>query len=370
MHIFSRPLFTFLFLISSCFAALNVRAEDDVKVGAILHLTGDLAMPSAAFREGIELAVDKINAGNLAGKKITVLFEDGKNNPNASFTAAKKLLELEKVPVSIISSHLDAVSSAQLFEKRKTPVLVLWDSNPIIDALGDYIFAIGPWTPSAGEASANYATKILHGQRAAIFYNRDPWSETVTDSFRKKFTEQGGEIAAEFPLNPDEVDFRSVITKVKSLQVDFIYTPLVFNLLPFYSQLKELALNKPIVTSDIIADEHIQQAPQVFEGIYQTNLPEPTSPQFVQMKEQYQKKFGKPVSMGWFVGIGYDAMNIIAQAIRTAGADSHAIQQELYKIKDFPGATTSITINEKGTCPQYEVMYQIQKGKFVQLALN
>ncbi|MEX0595935.1 MAG: ABC transporter substrate-binding protein, partial [Candidatus Paceibacterota bacterium] len=324
-----------------------------IKIGATLHLTGDLAMPSAAFREGAELAVDQINQTGINGKKIKLIVEDGHNNARISNTAARKLVSTDRVTAAIISSYFDVMTSGPIFEENSIPVIALWDSSPEIENVGQYVFGIGPWTPSSGQLSANFAITNLQAKTAVIICNHDSWSEYVANAFEVEFKKQGGQILKRDSLSQDETDFKSLITKIRHLNPDVIYSPIVFNIPPFYKRLNELAVKAQIMTSDIITQENLLQNPEAFEGIYQTNLKDPENKIFKKIQGTYQAKFKKDLTLGWFVAIGYDGVMLLAEAIKVAGLDSKKITAAMYDIKNFPGASSEISINKKGSSPQY-----------------
>jgi len=358
-------IFPFLFLIISSAAAEPI----DLKLGAIIHLTGDIAAPSESFREGIETAISEINASQTK-VSIKLTLEDGQNSPKMSFLAAQKLATVDRVDAVILESVVDVMSSGKLFERNKIPSICIWDSNPEIEDAGQYIFAIGPWTPSAGEVSAKFAWQKLGAKRAIVFSNVETWSESVRVYFEKEFTRLGGQIAQSIFINPQDTEFRAEISRAISLKPDVIYAPLVFNVPAFQSQLKALGNKAPIISSDIITDEYIREAPEAFEGIYQSVVPDPQSDKYLEFEAKYIKQFKKHPDHPWFAAVGYDAVKLFYQALIADSNETNyreKIKNDLYRIKDFKGASAVITINEKGSSPQNEVMFKIVGGKLVPL---
>ncbi len=365
-----RPLFEIVLLHALVVLVLTVKTDnsfaDEVKIGAILHLTGDTAMQSAAFLEGIQIAVEQANKTRTStAPVIKLVIEDGHNKANMSHGAASKLLHKDNVSAAIISSNLDAMAAGPLFEKAKVPAIVLWDSSPEIDDLGDYIFSIGPWIPSSGEAAADFASSKIKAKTALILKSQDPFSDLAEVSFRTRFEKLGGKVQQTFSINPDSKDFRSLLVKMSSLQPDVVYSPVVYNLIPLYSQIKQLNFNAPIISCNIISDEHLRQAPQAFEGIYHTMIRDPDSKTYEKLHGLYLQKFKKPITLKWFVAVGYDAANMLIHSLSINKASPSEIKKELYQISDFKGATGTITINARGSAPQLESLYQIRKGKFV-----
>ena len=140
-------------------------------------------MQSQAFLEGIELAAElKNQAGGINGRKIQVISEDAHNMANKSNSAARKLISADQVAATIISSNLDAMASGPIFEKAQVPALVLWDASPEIDSLGHYIFSIGPWIPSSGQAATRFANKKLKAKTAVILWPKSINKNTIKRS--------------------------------------------------------------------------------------------------------------------------------------------------------------------------------------------
>ena len=103
-------------------------------------------------------------------------------------------------------------------------------------------------------------------------------------------------------------------------------------------------------------------------GLFQTNLKDPDSKRFAKLKVAYEKQFNKPLSLGWFVAVGYDSVRIIAEAIRSGGSNSVEVKDQLYKIRGFEGASSEISFTAAGSSSQYVRVFQVEGGKFRLLA--
>ena len=100
-----------------------------VKVGYILPVTGPLAFEAALALNGIQLAVDEINAGggvkSLGGAKLVLLPGDTQNKVDLGKSEAQRLIEQGAVALIGPFSSLVAFSVRQDTEKAKTPFLLL-----------------------------------------------------------------------------------------------------------------------------------------------------------------------------------------------------------------------------------------------------
>ena len=355
-----------ILVLALCALIERVTAEETINIGALLALTGPYPLQGNAFREGIELAVDDLNtAGGINGKKIQIFLEDTANDPKNALTAAKKLVEQDRVVAAIMSSYPEYHTGGMELQRNKVPVIAIWDSSPEIDQMGDYIFGIGPWAPSSGEVSAQFAKRELKAKTAVVVTSIDPWAELVSNYFEKQFVADGGKILKRYALNPATSDFKPVLLSIKQKVPDVIYAPIIDNIPVFHKQKRELQISTPILSSDVISDEHIRAAPEAFEGAYQSRNKEPSMTDNQQLFDRYQKKFAKQVTMPWFVTVAYDAIMLHAQAMKAGALTGEAIKQYLYTIKGYHGATQEFSFTKEGSAPQMAVIFKISSGKLL-----
>jgi branched-chain amino acid transport system substrate-binding protein len=282
-----------------------------------------------------------------------------------ALTAARKLIDRDHVVAAITSSYPELGTGAAEFQKKHIPVVHLWDSSPDIEAMGAALFGIGPWAPSSGEESARFAIDTLGAKRAVTFSINDPWSELVTTYFKEAFQKRGGVVEQSFSFNPQDSDFRAAFSRTRALAPDVVYSPISDNIVPFYTQLRQANLRCPVISSDVIAKEHTQRAPRAFEGIYQSQIKDPSGPEMERLAAAYQRKFGRVPGLPWYVAIGYDGVSLILYCVGKVGSSSPELTGCLAGIKDLPGVTQTFSFNAGGSSPQFERIFQIRKGAFL-----
>jgi branched-chain amino acid transport system substrate-binding protein len=328
-------------------------------------------MQGNAFREGIELAIEEVNAkGGINGRKLELQAEDTGNLPANALTASRRLLQAQGLIAAITTSYPELATGAVELQRSRIPVVHLWDASPDIEAMGQYIFGIGPWTPSAGEVSARFAVGNLGAKTVVTFHINDPWSHLVTEYFERQFTALGGTVLKSYAFNPQDIDFRTSFAKVRALKPDVIYSPIGDNIVPFYTQLRLQIADIPVISSDVIADEHIQQAPAVFEGIYQSQMKDPMGAGLELLAEAYWKKFKRPMTLPWFVATAYDGVQLIARCAQRAGPIPSSIRECIEQTKNLPGVSQTLSFNAGGSSPQTESVFQLRNGKFVYQSLS
>lgn len=74
----------------------------EIKIGAILPLTGDAAQWGVEAKRAIELSADEINSkGDIQGKRVYVIFEDSQLSPKVGTNTIHKLISQDGVKVII-----------------------------------------------------------------------------------------------------------------------------------------------------------------------------------------------------------------------------------------------------------------------------
>ncbi len=139
------------------------KEEKEIKIGAILPLTGDAAQYGQSAKKGMELAVNEINErGGIDNKKIKLIIEDRQGQVKDGVAAFRKLITVEKVPI-IIGELLSSITLAiaPLANENKVVILSPASTAPKITEAGDYIFRNVASDIVEGQIMAEYAFKKL-----------------------------------------------------------------------------------------------------------------------------------------------------------------------------------------------------------------
>lgn len=117
------------------------RAQEPVKVGAVLPFSGGLELFGNQAKLGLDLAAKEINdAGGILGRPVEVVYADNKTDPKTSVEAARRLIQRDAVLAlvgPITSNARDAMATTVM--RMKTPLL--YATNYEGGACGRYIFA-------------------------------------------------------------------------------------------------------------------------------------------------------------------------------------------------------------------------------------
>mgnify|MGYP001322878251 CR=1 FL=1 len=364
-----------LIIISILIASLMVfsfgcvkKEEKEIKIGAILPLTGDAAEWGSNTKNGIDLAVEKINnSGGINGRKIKILYEDTQGTPQNGAAAIQKLINIEKVQ-AVIDDSMSSVTLAMapIAEKNKVVLLSTGATAPKISEAGDYIFRIWNSDDLEGKVSANFIYNELKFKNAAIFYINNDYGKGLESVFKKEFESLGGKILISENFGQSDTDFKTQVTKIKNIKAEAIYLvgyPKEISLI--LKQASELKINSKIIGTVTFEDPNIiKLAGKAAESVIYPYPVQPNKSDKVvsEFLTQYKEKYGK--DPGITCDVGYDAVNMLAQAIISNGMKGEDIQKGLMMTKDFHGASGVMTFDKNGDVNKPIEMKTIKNGKF------
>jgi len=333
------------------FGCAKKEKEKEIKIGVILPLTGDLAEPGTKAFNGIKLAIDAYN-DTKPEIPISLIVEDSKANPTEGVNAINKLININKVKIVLgdLTSGV-TLAIAPIAEKHKVVVLAPGASNPKVRNAGDYIFRNWASDNFDGEVMAKYLANKLGKRKAAVIYVNNEYGTELADAFEEIFIKNGGSIVLKEKYDQGATDFRSVLAKMRAANFDCVYLPgqprengLLIR------QLKEMAINTTATANlSVESPDFYAIAGEGGRGIIFSTpaFDSDTNKKDIKMfVERYESKFKmKPDAVA---GHGYDAANIMIQAIKMAGYDVNEVKDELYKINNFPGVTGITTFDSYG----------------------
>jgi len=344
--------------------------EKEIKIGAILPLTGDVAVWGNNTKEGIDLAVEKINnSGGINESKVEIIYEDSKALPSEGVSAIRKLITVDKVS-SIIDNSVSSITLAMapIAENNNVVILATGATAPEISEAGEYIFRIWNSDAEEGTVMADYAYDKLGLRNVAILYVNNDYGKGLNDVFNKEFLERGGKILTSQMFEQSEKDFRTQLTKIKENNPDAVYLVGYPREVPqCLKQMKELRLNVKVLSTVAFEDPHILEiakdaAEEVIYPYPITPIEEDTALQV--FLTGYLNKYNK--EPGITCDVGYDAVNMIALAIELSGSSKgEDIQKWLMMIKNYHGASGVIEFDKNGDVHKPIGIKTVKDGQFV-----
>lgn len=312
-------------------------AQESIKVGIILPVTGDKAKFGEIEKKSFELALEEINAGGgINGKKLEFVFEDDTGRPDVARSAAEKLITKDKVVMlggGYGSSETFAI--AGVAQQNQMPFLVNTGSDDKITTQGwNFIFRLNPPVSEYPQALESFLTEVVKPQTAAILYENTNFGSAGSKEFQQTCERLGIKVVMSEGYEHGGVDFKPLLIKVKQYKPDLVYMiSYIMDASLLMRQSMELRLNPKLFVggaAGFTLPEFLKNAGKASNLVYSATLWYQTLP-FPGAKEYYDKfvkKFGMETE--YHGAEAYAAAYVIADALkRTKSLQAEDIRQAL-----------------------------------------
>jgi branched-chain amino acid transport system substrate-binding protein len=354
-----------LLIVSMVFAGGKKEDENTIKIGGIAPLSGAVAVYGVECTNGVNLAVEEINAaGGINGKKIVYIAEDDEGDPAKSVNAYKKLTTQDGIRMIIgsLTSGCTIALTASAQAQGVIQIAPAATAEAVTDA-GNYIFRTCFIDPFQGSIGGKFAAVNLGKKNAAILYDiGNDYSVGLQENFVKEFTKNGGSIVAMESYSTGDKDFNAQLTKIKAANPDVVYLPDYYGTVALIAkQLRNQGINTPIIGADGWDGLTDNAGDEVLNGFYSNHYAADSSdPAVKAFVKNFKAKYNKEPNA--FAALGYDSMYLLKDAILKAGTtDVKAVREALEKI-DADYVTGHIKFDAKHNPVKSAVMIELVKN--------
>ncbi len=354
-------------------------AQSTVKIGWLSSLTGPLSSAAIAENQGVQFAVDEINAaGGIGGKKIELITRDTASDPTKAVNFAQQLAFSDKVNVIIgpVNSG-ESLATVGIIAKAGIPNLIIGTVDELTDAKKyprafRLINTNRQWIAAANA----YVLDKLKKSKIAVIGDTSGYGTSSAKTAIELLEKAGVKPVYSVLIDPNKTDLTDEFTKAKAAGADVIMpwsaaTGLIARIL---NTRGDMNWNVPIVGHAAIMAAPIRKLlnkPQYWDNAYATGyvsttysadgkLPERT--QVLIDKMRAKLGVGEIDFMFWWVALGYDTVKVIEHAINKAGStDPAALQKALEDTQEFKGvyATYSWSAQHRNGFPDHNIVMSI-----------
>ena len=306
------------------------RAQDTVKIGVILPMTGPSASTGRQIDAAIKLWMAQSGA-KAGGKKVEVIVKDDAGVADTTRRLAQELVVNDKV-VALAGFGLTplALASAPIATQSKTPMVVMAAATSSITEASPYIVRTSFTLPQAATGIAEWAAKNKIRKVVSLVTDYGPGND-AEKFFAHQFQLNGGVVAEKLRTPLRSPDFAPVLQKVRDAAPDalFVFLPSGQGA-QFMKQFGERGLDKAgiklIATGDVTDDDQLSDMGDVALGVvnahhYSAAHNSAANKKYVADFQAMHKFRPNFMSVG-----GYDGMRVIFKALdATKGAGGEAL---------------------------------------------
>ncbi|MDO9110847.1 MAG: ABC transporter substrate-binding protein [Desulfatirhabdiaceae bacterium] len=373
-------------LLIAVFVAVGTAWADPIKIGAFFDLTGPSSAIGTPTKLVAEMVVKKINdEGGINGVPLQLVIADDEGDPTKAALIVKKFTESDKVVAIIGPTRTDTGMAAKpTIEQMKVPTFMTVGGDPVI-AGGKF----GPfhWTFKSPQRTTIAVKKVYAYlkqkgmQKIAIITAADGFGKDGKGALETLAAEYGIKIVAAESFQATDSDMTAQLINIKTASPDAIVCWTIGKAGSIVAKnVKQLGIQVPLFQCHGLPDpKYIELAGKASEGnimpstkLMVASQLQDTDPQKKVIQEfirlytdvfHYDKQF--PINT--HSGYAWDAIYIVANAMKKAGTDNEKLRDAIEKTTGYVGVSGTYNItaeDHNGLGLDSMVLVQISEGQW------
>ncbi len=333
-------------------------AQEPIKIGAFLSVTGGAAFLGDPENKTLELYVEKLNAsGGVLGRKLQLISYDSAGDAEKARTFAKRLIEQDKVDVIVGGSTTgETMAVVPLVEAAQIPFISLAGAVVIIEPAKKWVFK----TPHTDRMACEKVFVDMQSRKLskiALISGAGGFDKSMRAECLKVAAKYKIEVIADETYGAGDTDMTAQLTKIKNtagvqavLNPGFGQGPAIVT-----KNYRQIGISYPLYQSHGVASkEFIKLAGAAAEGVrlpaaallIADALPasDPQRAVVVSYKNEYESRFKSEVST--FGGHAYDGLMLAVEAMKKAGGtDKAKVRDALDGIRGYMGTAGLVNMS-------------------------
>lgn len=333
--------------------------EGEVKIGAVLPLSGVMSELGNALLHAANLAVEQVNAvGGIGGKKVTLVVQDGKCDKAEAASVGEALAADAGIRALIgggCSSETLGLASVTL-EKNIVAVSPSSGAPSVTTDAGANIFRLYPSDTLVAKAAARYALNEFQAKKVSILFEETDEARDAQKAFRDAFAEFGGKVVLEEGYESDRVDFQAYAKKVKETRQDvlFLASRSVTSTIALLDALKKEGVTTRIIHGGLVLRARLtKEQAESLEGVigFEPAFDE-TSDAVKTFAESYRTRFSEEVQYPLQQANAYSIVYLFKQLMEEKGMEADQLRRALDALREWKGgALTDVNLDQNGDIP-------------------
>ena len=373
-------------LVLCCVSSASFAGEP-IKIGAFFALSGPAANIGTPTKLVAQMAVDKINKeGGIGGRPIELVIGDTESDPTKAAVIAKKFIFNDKVAAIIgPTTTAEGMSVKKIVEEAGVPTFMAVGGDPVIMGgnFGAYTYVFKSPQRSSTAVRKLYGYLKAKGlTKIALFTASDSFGKDGLGWLERLAPEFGITFAAKESFGPADTDMTAQLTKIRNAAPQAIVSWTIGPVGSIVAKNKaQLGITTPLFQCHGLPDpKYIELAGKASEGdrmpatklMVGDALPgsDPQKKVITDFITLYRDvyKYDKEFPINTHSGYAWDAITIVANAVKKAGTDPKALRAAIEQTTGYVGVSGVYNLtaeDHNGLDVDSMVMVQVKNGKFV-----
>jgi branched-chain amino acid transport system substrate-binding protein len=339
-------------------------ASAQVKLGVGGPLTGGSAAFGAQLKNGVEQAVEDINAaGGILGQKIQLSTGDDRADPKEGVSVANKFVG---DGVKFVVGHFNSgvtMPASEVYQENGILEITPAATNPKVTERNMWnIFRTCGRDDQQGKVAGDYILKNFKGKKVAVIHDKTTYGQGLADVAKATINKGGIKEVLYEGVNKDDKDFSALVSKIKASGADLIYWGGLHDTGGLIlRQLRSQGVKAPLMGGDGITDDEFAAiAGPGAEGTLMTYGPDPRKrPEAKDVVAKFRAKNFEPQAYTLY---SYAAVQIIKQAAEAAKSlDPKKVAEQIKSGMKFKTVIGDLSYDKKGDVTRLDYVVYVWK---------
>ena len=354
------------FLVVFSFGCVK-KDEKEIKIGAILPLTGPASQFGQYAKEGIDIGIEELTKQNLQ-HNFRIIYEDSQGEPKNAVSILNKFIQVDKINILFVLTSTETLAILPTINKENI-ITFTGTLLPGITEKSQYLFRNATSLEQETNFMANFLSTKMGKPSVAIIYVNNDAGLTAKNLFKEKYISLINTIMTEESYEPNSSDFRTQLSKIKNTNPDYLYILSYKEFGLIMKQARELGIKANFIGTTTfedpsgvkIAGETANGAIYTFSSVSQDSADSKS----IEFQERYIKKYGRKADL--YAALFRDNVHILALAFKTNPITPGEIREAILKLNTFEGASGKTKFLPNGDVEKSLIMKIIKDGKFEHL---
>ncbi|GAB2468025.1 branched-chain amino acid transport system substrate-binding protein [Conyzicola lurida] len=335
---------TALVALAGCSSAPAASGDDDgpkadITIGVALPTTGGSAVLGLPMSQGLEMAVAAINAdGGIDGANIVLVQEDSGADDASALNAFNRITS--ENPAAVIGFPVSTQGFAVMTQVDRTGIpVIMGGTNSKLAAGSDYAFSMTASDAITTTAAVEFAAETLGVEKIALLRESGELGTGASEIVNETAEDLGIEVVDEEIFQSGDVDLATQANNLRGSDADMLF---VYGQQADYivvaNALATAGVKLPTFIAGLQGGTYAQLNYDGFDTIYNRNQCVPSAAvdnDLAAWSADYEAEYGEAPTE--YAAIAYDGMNLLADALTTAGTDPEALKTALQELPSSEG---------------------------------
>ena len=361
-------------------SATDAAELEPIRIGWMQALTGPSSAAGIGFHNGSVLAAEALNAaGGVDGRKIELIVRDTQGDPTKAVNAAQEMISrLHVHAIAGPGNSGETLAVTPIIARAKLPHLHAGSIDTLIDPVRyPNAFRFGVSNSQWTTATSAYVLDRLKLKQVAVLGDSTGYGTSAAGASADDLAQRGATVGYKALIDPNQVDVTADLLRSRdaNAQALLVWSASTGFLARLLNARATIGWDVPVIGHPTLGSGEVGRlldAPKNWDNVFpggfrkcsvdaQGNLPPPQA-EFV---KSIQGKVDLPHSLLWLVSWGWDAVNLVASAVKAEGSSTpDAIVRHWNGLHAYPGmlATYACTPQDHNGFPTDEVVMTVARS--------